>query len=84
MEDHAAPLLRIENLLQQLGPGPLIAKQGRPHHALLEAIGDGASINELIDRLRMTPGALAKQLLEMERSGDLQCEAGVFWQRRFP
>lgn len=84
LEDQAAPLLRTEKLVHQLGAGPLIAKQGRPQHALLEAIGDGASINELTDRLKMTPGQLATQLLEMERSGHLQCDSGVIWKRRSP
>ena len=84
LEDQAAPLLRTEKLLHQLGAGPLIARQGRPQQALLEAIGDGASINELTDRLRMTPGQLATQLLEMEQSGHLQCDSGVVWKRRSP
>lgn len=84
LENQATPLLRIEKLVQHLGPGPLIGKQDRPHQAVLQAIGAGASINELMDRLRMTPGELATQLLDMERSGDLQCDSGVFWQRRSP
>ena len=82
LQDQAAPLLRTDQLVQRLGSGPLVAKQRRPQVALLEAIGDGASINELTDRLRMTPGQLTAQLLEMERSGALQCDSGVFWRRR--
>jgi DNA processing protein len=80
--DQAAPLLQSGCLLEALGPGPLLPKPSRASdHAVLEAIGAGASIHELVERLDMTPGALATRLLAMEKRGDLQCESGFRWRR---
>jgi DNA processing protein len=46
---------------------------------LLQAMASGASLEDLSSRLRQSPAALARRLLEMERLGRVVCESGYLW-----
>lgn len=84
----ATPLLAPVDLIQQLGPGPLSPGPGGPGHrrpggpgerALMEALGDGASLEQLSLALARPAAALAGQLLELELAGVLRAEPGLRW-----
>jgi DNA processing protein len=47
--------------------------------ALLAALGRGASLEQLCERLRQTPGVLSKRLLQLELAGLLRAEPGLWW-----
>ena len=90
LQNQAAPLLSAEALVRHLGPGPLLRhepeslpSQLNPERAeqieLLQAMASGASLEDLSSRLRQSPAALARRLLEMERLGRVVCESGYLW-----
>ncbi len=90
LQNQAAPLLSAEALVRHLGPGSLLRhepeslpSQLNPERAeqieLLQAMASGASLEDLSSRLRQSPAALARRLLEMERLGRVVCESGYLW-----
>ena len=50
----------------------------------MEAIGSGASLDQLVLRLGSSHAELAPQLLVLERQGELLCESGLHWRKRRP
>jgi DNA processing protein len=84
----ATPLLTPEDLVASLGPGPLLGSggsdpppgpaQGR-HRRLLQAVGAGASLDQLCQRLGRPAAELALELLDLECTGLLQAEPGLWW-----
>ena len=86
----ASVLLDPADLVRHLGPGPL-ARQGpgrssvEPKVApgldaqLLEAVGAGASLEQLCGSLGEPAAALAARLLPLELAGVLKAEPGLFW-----
>jgi DNA processing protein len=93
----ATPLTRPEDLLGLLGPGPLKAPGAAPHplhqtsanptlhtQRLLKALGRGASLEELCQSLQTPSQTLLPHLLELEASGTLVAEPGLFWRPRSP
>lgn len=84
------PLLSPTDLINSLGAGPLRPRsqeQDTPAHAtllqreaaLLGALGAGASLDQLCDRLRINPGSLSERLLRLELAGVLRSEPGLWW-----
>jgi DNA processing protein len=91
----ATALLAPEDLIGQLGPGPLGAAAPaagtRPddgvslttdQRVLLAAIGSGANLEELSQALGSTPSALSRRLLDLELAGLVVAEAGLCWRPR--
>jgi DNA processing protein len=89
----ATALLDPADLIRELGAGPL-RPQGQTSSppmpaaagslqlreaALLAALGRGASLEQLCERLRQTPGVLSKRLLQLELAGLLRAEPGLWW-----
>lgn len=87
----ATPLLDPVDLIAQLGPGPLAspaapAENGTPtlslsasQAALLQAVGGGASLEQLCLALEASPSQLAPRLLQLELAGHLRAEPGLHW-----
>ena len=87
----ATPLLHPDDLIGQLGAGPLAAARAGPPAAaagsgltpeaavLLGAVGGGASLEQLSLALECPPAELMPRLLELELAGMLQAEAGLCW-----
>jgi DNA processing protein len=87
----ATPLLHPDDLIGQLGAGPLAGASDRPTgvaggsrlgpeaEALLGAVGGGASLEQLSLCLARSPAELMPRLLELELAGLLQAEAGLCW-----
>ena len=48
----------------------------------MEAIGSGASLDQLVLGLGSSPAELVPQLLALERQGELLCESGLHWRKR--
>lgn len=89
----ASPLLAASDLIAQLGAGPLgrpdasssaastspATPAGAQEQALLAALGQGASLEQLV-RMLGRPGAeLATQLLHLELAGRVRAEPGLRW-----
>ena len=47
--------------------------------ALLKAIGDGASLGDLMPCLNLSSARLTEQLLQLELQGVLVAEPGLYW-----
>ncbi len=117
----ASVLLDPQDLVRQLGPGPLasrsrvassVSAEGQPgpcaalgsaapaagppgpgapagasgppplaaaHQALLAAVGPGASLEQVCDRLDLDAAAASRALLELELIGQLRAEPGLWW-----
>jgi DNA processing protein len=89
----ATPLLDPADLIAQLGPGPLArravtaagpADRGGAAHsaaerAVLDAVGGGASLEDLCRHLGTSAAQLAPQLLQLELAGQLRAEPGLRW-----
>lgn len=89
----ATPLLDPGDLIRSLGKGPLQpptirrpdradADQPRLQHreaALLGALGAGASMEQLCERLRSEPSRLSERLLNLELAGLVRSEQGLWW-----
>jgi DNA processing protein len=84
------PLLSPMDLINSLGAGPLRPEPqaaGTPANdtlllreaALLAALGAGASLDQLCERLRLNPGTLSERLLRLELAGVLRSEPGLWW-----
>ena len=88
----ASALLDPADLIRSLGPGPLHATaapgQPRAHRlieqeaALLGALGAGASLDQLCNRLRQEPGRISERLLQLEMAGLVHSQPGLWWQPR--
>ncbi len=86
----ATPLLDPADLLAELGEGPLLSpsvpvlqpvlpRGAGLGEALLEAVGPGASLEQLCLRLEESPAALMVPLLKLELAGVLRAEPGLCW-----
>jgi DNA processing protein len=81
----ATPLLRPDDLIHQLGPGPLAPRPApamplRPGRSnLLAAVGGGACLEEIARQLCRPPAEVAVELLDLELQGLLRAEPGLFW-----
>ncbi|MCP9932276.1 DNA-processing protein DprA [Cyanobium sp. AMD-g] len=87
----ATPLLLPADLVGQLGRGPLAPRppaaapvparglQGAEAEGLLEAVGGGASLEQLSLALDRPMAELMPRLLELELAGLLRAEAGLCW-----
>jgi DNA processing protein len=82
----ATVLLQPQDLLRQLGPGPLGRRpcaggepRACPDPALLAAVAQGATLHELCQRLRQPTAVLAERLLALELAGLLRSEPGLRW-----
>ena len=85
LQERATPLINPQDLLRRLGDGPLKPDDSQLKiHALMGAIGSGASLDDLALRLQCTHAELATQLLDLERQGELLCESGLHWRKRRP
>jgi len=83
LRDQASALIHPDDLLHALGDGPLRSQDSRRKQLqLMEAIGSGASLDQLVLRLESSPAELASQLLVLERQGELLCESGLHWRKR--
>lgn len=90
LQQGATPLLNPSDLTTSLGVGPLrpprsstTAPAAAPllqrEAALLAALGAGASLDQLCDRLRLAPGVISERLLRLELAGVLRSEPGLWW-----
>jgi len=86
----ATPLINPADLISSLGRGPLHPASQRStaaadapllqrEAALLAALGAGASLDHLCDRLRQSPAVLSERLLRLELAGVLRSEPGLWW-----
>ncbi|MEY4298103.1 MAG: hypothetical protein RLZZ423_1282 [Cyanobacteriota bacterium] len=86
----ATPLLDPSDLVASLGAGPL-RNGGRPEPrgsgrlvereaALLAALGAGASLEQLCQRLRQEPARLSERLVQLEMAGLVSGQPGLWWQ----
>jgi len=88
----AAPLLAAADLVHALGPGPLarvgvaakppactVSAPSAAARALLAAVGSGASLLQLSQRLGQASAELLPQLLALELAGLLRAEPGLCW-----
>jgi DNA processing protein len=57
------------------GPAPLAHREA----ALLAALGAGACLEQLCERLRQSPGRLSERLLQLELAGLVRGEPGLWW-----
>ena len=88
----ASALLDPADLIRSLGPGPLHAagEASQPggqrlierEAALLAALGAGASLDQLCQRLRQEPGRISERLLQLEMAGLVCSQPGLWWQPR--
>jgi len=86
----ASALLDPADLIRSLGAGPLHPSQpsGSPspqrlierEAALLAALGAGASLDQLCQRLRQQPGRISERLLQLEMAGLVRSQPGLWWQ----
>ncbi len=88
----ATPLLEPADLIRQLGPGPLRPRaapaargssvESAPERSLLEAVGTGASLEQLCLQLDQPAEQLLAALLRLEVRGLVQAEPGLCWRPR--
>jgi predicted Rossmann fold nucleotide-binding protein DprA/Smf involved in DNA uptake len=86
-------------LIDSIGPGPLATSHGmagqvnhnRPatglaqrEAALLAALGAGACLDHLCERLRQPPAQLSERLLRLELAGLVRGEPGLWWRPSTP
>ncbi|MBM5804407.1 MAG: DNA-processing protein DprA [Cyanobacteria bacterium K_DeepCast_35m_m2_155] len=92
LQQGAAPLLKPADLVAALGPGPLAPQAAAapvrrlsPRSAapldqsLLNAVGSGASLEQLSGQLGQSGIALMPRLLALELAGLVQAEPGLRW-----
>lgn len=80
----ATVLLSPQDLVRQLGPGPLArspvaSAPGCGDPQLLAAVGRGASLEQLCLSLQLPAGAVAERLLALELAGLVRAEPGLSW-----
>lgn len=88
--DKASPLLDPADLLRRLGPGPLLGagcvdapaagQPACPDRELLEAVGRGASLEQLCLALDQPVAAVSSRLLALELAGAVRAQPGLCWQ----
>ena len=86
--DRASPLLDPTELLSRLGPGPLLGAAGAAGAGakacsdpeLLEAVGRGASLEQLCLALDQPVAAVSSRLLVLELAGVVRAQPGLCWQ----
>jgi len=86
----ATPLVDPDDLIRSLGRGPLRRTAdsgagpgaGGGGSALLTALGVGATLDELAERLHRPLPQLALELLELERQGVVLAAPGACWRPR--
>ena len=88
LRDGATALIHPEDLLASIGEGPLRSEESRgkrQQQRFMEAIGSGATFDQLVLRLQCPPPAeLAPQLLALECRRELLCESGLHWRKPRP
>ena len=85
LRDGATALNHPKELFASLVDGPLRPEDSRrKHQRLMEAIGSGATFDQLLLRLQCSPAELASQLLVLEWQGELLCESGLHWRKPWP
>ena len=85
LRDGATALIHAEDLLASIGEGPLRSEEScGKHQRLMEAIGSGATFDQLVLRLQCSPAELAPQLLALECQRELLCESGLHWRKPRP
>jgi DNA processing protein len=88
----ATPLLEVQDLISQIGMGPLQASgmqqtadkpsaETTKEGALMEALEEGASLEQLCLQLASPPAAVMEQLLALELNGRIRSEPGLWWRR---
>ena len=90
----ASVLLDPAQLIESLGAGPLSSHGAQPasgahtavgpalaerEAALLAALGAGACLDHLCERLQQSPAQLSERLLRLELAGLVQGEPGLWW-----
>jgi DNA processing protein len=81
----ASPLLDPSDLITQLGLGPLVREVGTSSslppsdRALLKALGQGSSLEQLCRSLGRPAAELSCRLLELELAGRIRAEPGLCW-----
>lgn len=86
----ASALLDPDDLVRQLGPGPLragrkaaAASANEPlrlrEAALLAALGTGCSLEQLCRRLGAQPQRVSERLLQLELAGEVEAQPGLWW-----
>jgi len=81
----ATPLLDPRDLIHQLGPGPLAPRKIPSRlptggdSQLLEAVGRGASLEQLCAVVQQPAGVVAERLLALELAGLVRAESGLQW-----
>lgn len=86
--DQASPLLDPAELLSRLGPGPLLGAGGAAavvakacaDPELLEAVGRGASLEQLCLALDQPVAVVSSRLLALELAGAVRAQPGLCWQ----
>ena len=82
--DGATALIHPEELFASWD-GPLKREDSRgKHQRVMEAIGSGATFDQLLLRLQCSPAALAPQPLALECQRELLCESGLHWRKPRP
>ena len=85
LRDCSTALIHPEDLLASIGEGPLRSEESRgKHQQLMEAIGSGATFDQLVLRLQYSSVELAPQLLALECRRELLCESGLHWRKPRP
>ena len=82
LRDGATALMHPEDLLASICQGPLRSEEScGKHQRLMEAIGSGATFDQLVLRLQCSLAELAPQL-QCQR--ELLCESGLHWRKPRP
>ena len=85
LRDGATALIHPEDLLASIAEGPSRSQESRgKHQRMMEAIGSGATFDQLVLRLQCSPAELAPQLLALECQSELLCESGLHWRKPRP
>lgn len=95
LDEGASALSHPPRLLQSLGPGPLfpgapshmhcpasaepVGVEASPAARILAALGHGADLQTLGERLKMPPALLHRQLLDLELAGRIVAHPGLRW-----
>ena len=80
LQDQAAALLTPEDLIDQLGCGPQQLNEVDCNiTGLLDALGEGANLDELVATLNRPAPGLLSDLVSLELSGRVVCESGFLW-----
>jgi DNA processing protein len=84
IRDGAKLVEDVQDILTEfnLTPGKRKHKRFAPEHALLQYIGyDPCHLDDIVDRSRMSAGAVSAALLSLELEGQVGCLSGGWYQR---